>query len=126
VHNVVEKPYIEMTLGWLDEQGIRYEREGYEHFVIPGGQTYQAFEKSIPGDFSSATFFLCAAAITGSELVVLGLSMDDCQGDKAVVDMLSEMGAEVEQLPRDSDQGNGLRAGSLTWQIRLTRCRRWR
>ena len=99
VNNVVEKPYIEMTLGWLDEQGIRYEREGFEHFVIPGGQNYTAFEKSMPADFSSATFFLCAAAITGSELTLLGLDMNDSQGDKAVVDMLREMGAKIEQLP---------------------------
>jgi 3-phosphoshikimate 1-carboxyvinyltransferase len=109
VHNVVERPYIEMTLGWLDEQGIRYEKEGFEHFVIPGGQSYQAFEKSIPADFSSATFFLCAAAITGSELTLLGLNMADSQGDKAVVDMLREMGAKIEELP----EGIRVTGGSL-------------
>jgi len=103
VSNAVEKPFIEMTLGWLDEQGIRYERDGFERFYVPGGQGYRAFDKSIPGDFSSATFFLCAAAITGSELTLLGLDMDDSQGDKAVVDMLKEMGARIKQL------SNGIR-----------------
>ena len=97
--NAVEKPFIEMTLGWLNEQGIRYERDGFERFYVPGGQGYRAFDKSIPGDFSSATFFLCAAAITGSELMLLGLDMDDTQGDKAVVEMLREMGVRIEQLP---------------------------
>ncbi|MGB9587510.1 MAG: 3-phosphoshikimate 1-carboxyvinyltransferase, partial [Armatimonadota bacterium] len=76
-----------------------YEREGFERFSLPGRQGYHSFDKSIPGDFSSATFFLCAAAITGSELVVLGLDMSDTQGDKAVVSMLQEMGACVQQLP---------------------------
>ena len=99
VSNAVEAPYIEMTLRWLDEQGIRYEHDGYDRFIIAGRQHYQAFEKSIPGDFSSAAFFLCAAAITGSELTLLGLDMNDIQGDKAVVDMLREMGAKIEQLP---------------------------
>jgi 3-phosphoshikimate 1-carboxyvinyltransferase len=94
-----EKPYIEMTLAWLDEQGIRYEREGFERFVIPGSQSYKAFEKSIPGDFSSATFFLCAAAITGSTLTLLGLDLNDTQGDKAVIDILAAMGAKIEQVP---------------------------
>lgn len=110
VTNAIEKPYIEMTLGWLDEQDVRYEREGFERFRVPGGQSYRAFEKSIPGDFSSATFFLCAAAITGSELTLLGLDMNDSQGDKAVVDMLKEMGAQVEQL-RD---GIRITGGELT------------
>lgn len=99
VDNAIELPYIEMTLSWLDGQGILYEREGFEHFSLPGGQGYHSFDKSIPGDFSSATFFLCAAAITGSELVLLGLDMSDTQGDKAVVSMLQEMGARVQQLP---------------------------
>lgn len=99
VTNQCETPYVEITLRWLDEQGIRYERAGFEKFFIPGGQSYRAFDKSIPGDFSSATFFLCAAAITGSELLLLGLDMNDAQGDKAVAGMLAEMGAEITQLP---------------------------
>ena len=99
VKNATEKPYIDMTLGWLDDQGIRYERDGYNKFYVPGGQSYYAFGKSIPGDFSSATFFMCAAAITGSELTLLGLDMNDSQGDKAVVDMLRQMGAQIDQLP---------------------------
>ncbi|MHB0913012.1 MAG: 3-phosphoshikimate 1-carboxyvinyltransferase [Armatimonadota bacterium] len=110
VRNAVEKPYTEMTLAWLAEQGIRFERYGFERFVVHGGQSYRAFEKSIPGDFSSATFFLCAAAITGSELLLLGLDMNDTQGDKAVVDMLAAMGAEIEQ----QDGGIRIKGGKLT------------
>jgi 3-phosphoshikimate 1-carboxyvinyltransferase len=85
-----------MTLAWLDAQRIRYEREGWSRFVVKGGQRYSAFERSIPGDFSSATFFLCAAAVTGSELYVGGLDKNDVQGDRAVVNMLREMGMRVE------------------------------
>ncbi|MDI6828541.1 MAG: 3-phosphoshikimate 1-carboxyvinyltransferase, partial [Armatimonadota bacterium] len=109
VINAVETPYIEMTLGWLDEQGIRYEREGFEKFQVPGRQKYQAFEKAIPGDFSSATFFLCAAAITGSELTLVGLDMKDSQGDKAIVDMLKKMGAEIKVV----QEGILIRGGDL-------------
>jgi 3-phosphoshikimate 1-carboxyvinyltransferase len=65
VKNATERPYIDMTLAWLDDQGVRYERDGYDKFYVPGRQQYYAFAKSIPGDFSSATFFLCAAAVTG-------------------------------------------------------------
>jgi 3-phosphoshikimate 1-carboxyvinyltransferase len=93
-----EEPYIEMTLGWLKEQGIRFEREGMRLFRIEGGQGYKSFKRRVPGDFSSATFFLVAAAITGSELTLDGLEMSDTQGDKAVVTMLREMGAEVEEV----------------------------
>ncbi|TFG64274.1 MAG: 3-phosphoshikimate 1-carboxyvinyltransferase [Spirochaetales bacterium] len=87
-----EKPYIDMTLGWLSEQGILLTYSDYSLFRIKGGQRYRPFDKSIPADFSSAAFFLCAAAITGSELTLLGLDMKDTQGDKALVGMLESMG----------------------------------
>jgi 3-phosphoshikimate 1-carboxyvinyltransferase len=92
-----ERPYVTMTLGWLDQLGVRYEAaEGYGCFELPGGQRYPSFERAVPADFSSATFFLVAAAVTGSRLFLHGLDMQDTQGDKAVVDMLKEMGCAVE------------------------------
>lgn len=91
-----EKPYVEMTLDWLRRRGIRLEHnDALTEFRIPGGQEYTAFDAEIPGDFSSAAFFLVAAAITGGPITFLGLDMNDTQGDKAVADMLRAMGAEV-------------------------------
>ncbi len=93
-----ERPYVEMTLRWLSEQGITYKNEEFGRFLVPGMQAYKCFTKAVPGDFSSATFFLCAAAITGSELTLHGLDMEDSQGDKAVVSMLVRMGCTVSVL----------------------------
>lgn len=104
-----EKPYVEMTLRWLDEQNIRYWQSNLEHFEIQGGQKYTAFDKSIPGDFSSATFFLCAAVSSKSTITVTGLDMEDTQGDKKVVDMLRQMGCEV-SVAGDSVTIDGSRA----------------
>jgi len=109
-----ERPYVEMTLGWLDAQGIRYKHEDMRRVRVHGGQAYTAFDRAIPADFSSATFFLCAAAITGSEVTLLGLDRDDTQGDKAVVEMLAAMGAEVEWLPDGLRiRGRGLKGGEF-------------
>ena len=85
----------EMTLDWLNRMEIEYSHERMESFHIPGAQLYHTYKESVPGDFSSATFFLCAAAVTGAELTLNRLDMNDCQGDKAVVGMLTEMGATV-------------------------------
>ncbi len=93
-----EKPYVDMTLWWMDRLGIRYERSGYDRFMLPGGQRIKSFSMSIPGDFSSATFFAVAAAVTSSELNLRGLDMSDVQGDKAVLDILRDMGAEVSSV----------------------------
>jgi 3-phosphoshikimate 1-carboxyvinyltransferase len=90
-----EKPYIEMTLGWLDKQYICYEQAGLERFRFKGNQTFKAFTETIPADFSSATFFLCAAAIPGCDIQLKGLDFTDTQGDKGVVDLLRAMGADI-------------------------------
>jgi 3-phosphoshikimate 1-carboxyvinyltransferase len=96
VENPTELPYIEMTLKWLEEQGIKYEREGFKHFKVFGNQTYKPFEKTIPADWSSATFPICAAAVTDSDVLVKGIDLNDVQGDKAVINYLSNMGADIE------------------------------
>lgn len=94
--NLVERPYIDMTLRWVRELGVEIREVSTDEFEIPGSQRYKAFNKAVPADFSSATFFMCAAAITGCELTLAGLDMADTQGDKAVIDMLQRMGAKIE------------------------------
>jgi 3-phosphoshikimate 1-carboxyvinyltransferase len=94
VENLNEKPYIEMTLDWLNKLEIQFEHKGLEWFKIKGGQKYKAFDRNVPADFSSATFPLCAAAITGSEILIKGLDFNDFQGDKEVFAYLEKMGVK--------------------------------
>ena len=95
VENPTELPYIEMTLNWLDEQHIKYERDGFHYFKIFGNQRYKAFKKLIPADWSSAAFPLCAAAIIKSDVLLKGIDINDVQGDKAIIDYLQHMGADI-------------------------------
>ncbi len=91
-----ELPYIRMTLKWLDEQEIKYEAsEDLTKFKVYGNQKYKSFEKTIPADWSSASFPIVAAAVTQSNVLVKGLDMGDVQGDKAVIDYLKKMGADI-------------------------------
>jgi 3-phosphoshikimate 1-carboxyvinyltransferase len=90
-----EPGYVQMTLDWLDKQGIAYENCNFRKFKIKGGQKYKAFDAVIPADFSSATFFFCAAALAADEVTLLGLDFSDSQPDKAVVDYLKTMGADI-------------------------------
>jgi len=99
-----EPGYVQMTLDWLDKQRIQYENQppgclaqpsrGCK-FKIKGNQAYKAFDMTIPADFSSATFFLCAAALAADQVTLLGLDFTDSQPDKAVVDYLKAMGADI-------------------------------
>ncbi len=95
-----EAPYVAMTLAWLDRLGIVYTSDGMRRFTVPGGQRYRSFNEFIPADFSSATFFIVAAAVTGSRITLKGLDFADTQGDRAVVDIMESMGARVEKGER--------------------------
>jgi 3-phosphoshikimate 1-carboxyvinyltransferase len=94
-----EPGYVQMTLDWLDKQHIEYENQQMRKFKIKGNQSYKAFDDAVAADFSSATFFLCAAALAAEEVTLLGLDFADSQPDKAVVDYLKAMGADISIEP---------------------------
>ena len=105
-----EKPYVYLTLDWLDRQAIRYTNRDDTDFTIEPNQRYAAFDRRIPADFSSATFFLCAGALGTNSIDILGLDFTDPQGDKAVVDYLRAMGADIAIDPdRVRVRGRGLK-----------------
>jgi 3-phosphoshikimate 1-carboxyvinyltransferase len=91
-----EIPYVDITLWWLDKMGIIYQNNKYQNFSIKGGQRYESFSITVPGDFSSATFFMVQAAISKGEIKLQNLDMSDPQGDKLVLSYLENMGAIVE------------------------------
>ncbi len=91
-----ERPYVEMTLSYLDAQGVPYEASADRSFFrISGGASYAPMNGTVPGDFSSAAFPACAAAVTGGPVTLLGLDPTDTQGDKAVFAMLERLGCAV-------------------------------
>jgi len=90
-----EPGYVQMTLDWLDKQQIKYENEQIAQVCNQRQSGLQSFRRCVPADFSSATFFLCAAALVSDEVTLLGLDFADSQPDKAVVDYLRAMGADI-------------------------------
>ena len=92
-----EPDYVQMTLDWLDKQQIDYKNNNFKTVYIRGGQRYTAFDERICADFSSATFFLCAGALCGQDVLIQGLDFGDSQPDKAVADYLRAMGADIRQ-----------------------------
>jgi 3-phosphoshikimate 1-carboxyvinyltransferase len=95
VQEAGERPYIDMTLQWLDRLKLSYSRKEYDRFYVPAGQRIPSFHYRVPADFSTATFLVAAALITHSEVELLGLDFDEPQGDKAFFSIVEEMGATV-------------------------------
>ncbi len=94
-----EKPYVGMTLKWLDEQQIEYEiSKDYQETFIKGGQCFKALDATISGDYSSASFFFGLAAISRKKINILGLEKNDSQGDKRVLEVLEKMGCSIQWI----------------------------
>lgn len=94
--NLKEKPYVKMTLQHLNRVGVKIDyEEDLNKFYIRGNQSIKTSDFRIPGDFSSASFLMAAAAVTNSSVTVDGLDTSDVQGDKKIVDILFEMGAKI-------------------------------
>ena len=66
---------------------------------IVGGQKLHAIEAEIPGDLSSAAFFLCAAALfPGSRLLISGLLMNPTRARLLDILILMGVGISVAEL----------------------------
>jgi 3-phosphoshikimate 1-carboxyvinyltransferase len=80
--------------------GARVERgldNGLHSVSIQGPQTLEAIEAAVPGDISSAAFFLCAAAIfPGSQLLIDSLGLNPTRA--TLLDVLTALGAQISVL----------------------------
>lgn len=95
--NVVAKrsaPYIDITRDMMATFGVASSQLETGYF-IEHGQHYRAQPYKVEGDYSSASYFFAAAAVTGRTITVQGLNGDSVQGDKKMIDILSEMGCEI-------------------------------
>ena len=97
VERLQERPYVTMTCAWLRQYHIAFEHQSHHQqdiFYIQGNQHYAAREVWIANDFSSAAYLIAASVLIKSDVTIHGLSMEDTQGDKILIDLLQRMGAE--------------------------------
>ena len=88
------RPYVEMTLDIAGKFGVHCQQGPGNQFHLDK-QTYQARDYTIEGDYSSASYLLSAAAILDGEVTVQNLFSESKQGDKIILDILREMGANI-------------------------------
>jgi 3-phosphoshikimate 1-carboxyvinyltransferase len=71
---------------------------------IPGGQRLHAIDATVPGDISSAAFFLCAALLfPDSNLVLDSLGMNPTRA--ALLDVIAALGGRIKVLTVDDRHG---------------------
>src|SRR4029453_1037865 len=88
---LVSRPYVAMTLRIMEAFGVTVGNaprgvpgdtniNDDAHFRLAAPQTYRSRTYAIEPDASAASYFWAAAAITGGEVTVEGLSQDSLKG----------------------------------------------
>jgi 3-phosphoshikimate 1-carboxyvinyltransferase len=94
VPTLTSRPYVDVTIAAASAFDGHIERSGPRAYrvrpsALRGGRA------RVEGDYSAACYPAAAAALTGGEVILDGLSPDSRQGDREFIDLLAEMGAEV-------------------------------
>ena len=82
--------YIDITLDCLNKFGIKIINNSYQEFIIEGNQTYKSGNYEVEADYSQVAFFLVANSIS-SDIKINGLNNNSLQGDKKIIDFISEI-----------------------------------
>ena len=108
--DLTSKSYADITLDIMQSFGIKVENDSYQEFSVRAGQIYKAQTYQIEGDWSSATYFLAAAAVTGGDITLIGMNPTSVQGDAQFANVLKKMGCEIHRsIDSLSLKGNSLR-----------------
>lgn len=95
--SVESAAYIRMTENALRLSGLRFIKD-HNRYGIPGDQRPAlSGELRVEGDWSNGAFFLCMGAFSEKGILVSGLDADSPQGDRAILELLSRFGADVQQ-----------------------------
>lgn len=94
VTEVRSEPYVFLTLNVQKKFGVEVENFGDLRFEVPS-QRYRPTTFKVEGDWSSASYFLVAGAVTG-KVTVSGLDLKSIQADRVIIDVMKMMEIRVE------------------------------
>ncbi|HMR99604.1 MAG TPA: 3-phosphoshikimate 1-carboxyvinyltransferase [Anaerolineales bacterium] len=89
------KPYVDMTLGVMQDFDVEIERPDDSRFFIYPSTYSPILYYLIESDASAASYFFAAPAICGGKVKVENISWDSKQGDIAFLGILQQMGCVV-------------------------------
>lgn len=91
------RPYVDMTIGAMQDFGVQVKRQGYERFIVQLDHYLPLSTYQIESDASAASYFFAAPAICGGTVRVENISRKSRQGDIAFLDILQKMGCRVKE-----------------------------
>lgn len=107
-HALKSQPYLEITRGVMVEFGAKIERKNSSYIIKKGGG-YKATDMKIEGDWTQASYFAVAAAISGNTVKLANLDLKSNQGDRKITSFLTGMGCRI----KAEEDGISITGGNL-------------
>ena len=112
--DLTSKSYADITLDIMKTFGVHVDNESYQRFKVKAGDRYKAQTYRVESDWSSASYFLAAGAVTGGEVTLTDINPHSVQGDAQFTSVLEKMGCLVEKKSYSLHiKGNPLRGISI-------------
>jgi 3-phosphoshikimate 1-carboxyvinyltransferase len=94
------RPYIEMTRSLMKEFGVNTSFEGST--IRVESQKYKPVHYTVESDWSGASYWFAFVALADeAEIVLPRISLNSLQGDRTIVDIMTNLGVKAEPLPGD-------------------------
>ncbi|MDZ7896808.1 MAG: 3-phosphoshikimate 1-carboxyvinyltransferase [Arcicella sp.] len=114
------KPYIEMTLKQMEAFGVVAQTDWENMIITVAAQKYEPIPYSIESDWSGASYWFSAVALSeheDAELELLGLKENSLQGDSVITQIMSHLGVESEYTGRGFKLTKISAKSSLEWDF---------
>lgn len=91
IGKLTSRPYVEMTLGLMEQCGIRY--EWLDNKIYVGPQTFLKSELTVEPDWSAASYWYAVAALSqNAEIKLPALRKYSLQGDSRITEIMANFG----------------------------------
>ncbi len=97
IERLTSRPYLDLTRHVLADFGVAIQALSDDTFAIEGGQRYRGARVEVEADWSAAAFALVIGALRrdAPPIALQGLWPTSRQADRAICDILSDIGASI-------------------------------
>src|SRR5262249_30722141 len=118
IEPIATRDHSERLLRAFGVEVLRHERG----VAIEGGQALHGATVDVPGDFSSASFFLVLGALCAQKgLTLRNVGINPTA--TGLIDLLTRMGADIRVRAKDAPEGSGLREPVADIEVHASKLR---
>ena len=104
INSKISRNHTELMLKYLNYPIKIYKKKGFDKIIIDGLKQYNAFDYNVPGDISSAAFFIVLTLLSkNSKIIIENINVNESR--IGIIKILNKMGAGIKLKQKRKYQG---------------------